>query len=121
MTLRLSAAEAAVLADGSAERLLDAEQRHGGQAAALAAQPELVPVGQQVQRIRAKIAADRLGLEGFELSGDAVPLRPDVIAEASRIFQAIVASEDHADALVELAADAGSSRGRDDDVVEDRP
>ena len=39
-----------------------------------------------VMAIRAKVAADRLGLEGFELRGDSPPLAPSVIAAASRVY-----------------------------------
>jgi ABC-type Zn uptake system ZnuABC Zn-binding protein ZnuA len=111
--MRLTAAEAQVLADGTAERLLELEERYGSQQAALAAHPELEPVARQLQRIRAKISAARRGVE-LELSGDPRPFPAETIARASRTFQRILDVRD-TDALAEIAATSRLAGPGDDD------
>jgi hypothetical protein len=118
--VRLTLDEIRVLADGSAARLLDAEDRYGSQAAALAAHPDLTPVARQVQRLRAKASAARRGVE-LELGGDLRPLAPDVLAEARRTFQQIVTAEAHGDPLVQIPLAAGPSGAGDDDGGEETP
>jgi hypothetical protein len=121
MKVKLTAAEVAVLADGSAEALLDAEERYGSQAAALAAYPELAATARIVSGTRSKVAASRLGIDGFELGRDVRPLLSEVIADARRVFASVLASHDDPDPLVQVASDAGSAGRRDDDAIEDGP
>jgi hypothetical protein len=118
MSPKLTGAEVAVLADGSAERLLDAEERLGSQAAALAAYPELASTARVVSGIRSKVAASRLGIDGFELGRDARPFAPEVVAEARRVFASVLASREHGDPLVQVASPARSAGRRDDDAIE---
>jgi hypothetical protein len=107
-TLRLTGEELLVLHDGSAARLLDLEERHGTQAAALDAHPELSRTAQLVQRIRAKVAAYRLGIE-LDLDAGALPFPADVLADCQRVFQRIVDLPRDRDALGDDAAAAGGA------------
>jgi hypothetical protein len=88
--------ETAALGDGSVARLLDLEERYGSQRAALEAHPELAGAARPMQRVRAKVAAARLGLE---LRGGGRPFPPDVIAEASRTLRAALLAPDDPDPL----------------------
>jgi hypothetical protein len=87
--VQLTAEEAAAWRDGSLAALLDAEDRHGGQRAAIEAEPELATYAPLLQRVRAKFCAAALGVE---LRGDGRPFPPEVIAEASRAFRAALLS-----------------------------
>lgn len=104
--LRLTGDELLVLHDGSAARLLDLEERYGTQAAALDRHPELAATAATVQRIRAKVAAYRLGVE-LELDAGALPFPPDVLADTRRVFQRIVDRPSDRDAVADDAATAG--------------
>jgi hypothetical protein len=93
----LTAGEAAAWLQGHLAALLDAEDRYGGQAAALEAEPQLATYAPILQRVRAKLCAAALGLE---LRGDGRPFPPEVVAEASRVLRAILVDPEHADPLV---------------------
>jgi hypothetical protein len=77
--------------------LLDAEERYGGQAAAIQAEPQLAKYAPILQRLRGRLAAEAMGLE---LRGDGRPFPPEVIADASRAFRAILVRPDDADTLM---------------------
>jgi hypothetical protein len=95
-TVRLTAEEAAAWRDGSLAAVLDAEDRHGGQRAAIEAEPELAACAPLLQRVRAKFCAAALGVE---LRGDGRPFPPEVVADASRAFRAALLSPYDPDAL----------------------
>ena len=118
--MRVTLEELKVLADGSAARLLDAEEVYGTQAAAIAAHPELAPVAPLVQRLRAKASAARRGVE-LDLGGDPRPLAPEVIADARRTFQQIITAERHDDPLVQVPPDASAAGTLDHDRGEELP
>jgi hypothetical protein len=106
--IRLTGDELLVLHDGSAARLLDLEERYGSQAAALDAHPELVGTARTVQRIRAKVAAHRLGIE-LQLDAGTIPFPPEVLAETRRVFRLIVAREHDRDPARDVATSAGDA------------
>lgn len=109
--------EAGVIADGRAARLLQLEDRYGSQRAALDAHPELVEVAPALQRIRAKIAANALGIE---LRGDGLPFPEHVLADAEIVFRRLVAARpDDANTLLGAAAAAGLAGLRDDDPADE--
>jgi hypothetical protein len=77
--------------------LVDAEERYGSQAAAIEAEPGLAKLAPALQQLRARQAAQALGVE---LRGDGRPFAPEVIARASRVFRAILLGRpEDADAL----------------------
>jgi hypothetical protein len=80
----LSAAEQEALSSGSIERLRDAEARYGTQRAALDAHPELGPVAPLLQSIRAKAAADALGVR---LRGDGDPFPPHILERLRKVVR----------------------------------
>jgi NAD(P)-dependent dehydrogenase (short-subunit alcohol dehydrogenase family) len=104
--LRLTGDELLVLHDGTAARLLELEERYGTQVAALDAHPELARTAATVQRIRAKIAAHRLGVE-LQLDAGALPFPADVLADCQRVFQRIVDRPGDVDAVGDAAGAAG--------------
>jgi hypothetical protein len=76
--------------------LLEAEERHGGQAAAIEAEPELAAAVPELQRWRAQQAAAALGVE---LGDGGRPFAPDVLVRAGRTLRAILVSPDDADPI----------------------
>jgi hypothetical protein len=94
---RLSAAELREFGADHLAELVEAEELHGGQAAAIEAKPELAPFAPMLQWLRAEQAA---GVLGLELRGDGRPFPPEVIAEASRVLRAVLLSPDDPDPLV---------------------
>jgi hypothetical protein len=91
LRVRLTATEAAALFSGNLTALLAAEERHGGQTAAIEAEPRLAVYAPILQSIRAKLCAGALGIE---LRGDGRPFPPEVVADAARVLRAIIVSPD---------------------------
>jgi hypothetical protein len=95
-TVKLTPEEAAAWSSGKLAALLDAEERHGGQRAAIEAEPDLAVYAPILQRVRAKLCAGALGLE---LRGDGRPFPPELVARASRVLRALLVSPQNPDPL----------------------
>jgi hypothetical protein len=94
--LHITVRDFALLTDGTLERVLEAEQRYLGLAAAVEAEPELEEGAAALQRLRAQLAAAEVGVE---LRGDGRPFPAEVVSAASRALRRSLLRPGDADAL----------------------
>jgi hypothetical protein len=85
--LHVTVSDFALLMDGTIGRVLEAEQRHVGLEAAVAAEPDLREGAAALQRLRGQLAAAEIGVE---LRGDGRPFPREIIEAASRALRRTV-------------------------------
>ena len=93
-TLRLRGEDAALLRAGKLDEVLELEQQHG--AHVVDVRPDLAEAARALQRVRAAVAADRLGVV---LRGDGRPLPDWLVAELSRVLRRVLIRPNDPDAL----------------------
>jgi hypothetical protein len=93
-TLRLRDEDVALLRAGKLHEVLELEQQHG--AHVVDVRPDLAEAAQALQRLRAAVAADKLGIV---LRGDGRPFPDWLVAELSRVLRRVLLRPDDPNTL----------------------